>query len=60
MILLMGAWIPYEIKDDVGNTIYKFSIELSTLPAIPGYDIILLCITASGSIGIMDLLIKKK
>jgi len=55
-----GAWIAYEIKDDTGNIIYKFSIELSTLPAIPGYDILLLCITASGSIGIIYLLIKKK
>jgi hypothetical protein len=56
-----GAWIAYEIKDDAGNTIYKFSIELPTTAAIPGYDLVVfLGITAVTSVGIIYLLMKKK
>ncbi len=33
-----GAWIGYKILDNVSNTIYEFSIEL-TIPPIPGYEL---------------------
>jgi hypothetical protein len=48
-----GAWIGYKVVAN-DTTIYEFSIELPTLPAIPGFEIpILLGATTIGIIYIM-------
>jgi hypothetical protein len=53
-----GAWIGYELKDENGNTIYEFEIDL---PGIPGFEIpIFLGITAVSIIGIIAIMKRKK
>lgn len=55
-----GAWIGYKILDNMTNTIYEFSIEL-TIPGIPGYELsIMLGITGVSSIGMIYVIMKKK
>lgn len=53
-----GAWIGYKILDNTGAVIYEFSIELPTIPAIPGFELPILL--GSATIGIIYIIKKRK
>ena len=55
-----GAWIGYKIQDNETNTIYEFSIELPTTPAIPGFEITILLGVSMGMTVILIFVIMKK
>jgi hypothetical protein len=55
-----GAWIGYKIQDDRSNTIYEFSIELSTTPDIPGFELLVLLGVSTGMMVVLIFAIMKK
>lgn len=55
-----GAWIGYKIQDNETNTIYEYSIELSTTAEIPGFEIPILLGVSMGMTVILIYAIMKK
>ncbi|MFX1454438.1 MAG: hypothetical protein ACFFDB_03600 [Promethearchaeota archaeon] len=56
-----GAWISYKIQDNESNTIYEFSIDLTTAAQIPGFELpIILSVSISLTVGLIYIIIKKK
>jgi len=56
-----GAWIGYNIKDNEGNVIYEFSIELPSGAEIAGYELpIVIGVASIGIISLIFIVMKKK